>query len=440
MEGKIITIVGGGSTYTPGVIKAILLKKDCFPVKEIRCYDIDKVRQEDVAVIARHVVEAECPSCKFITTLDAKEAFDQSDFIFAQIRVGKYAMREQDEKIPLRHGAVGQETCGCGGLAYGLRTIYPMVEILDMVERYAKPNHWILNYSNPAAIVALALKKLRPQARIINICDMPVAIMNGMADILECDAKDLRINYFGLNHFGWFSDVWVKGESKFNALCHHAIQHGYLCDVPDEQHWEPSWVHTYANVKPMMERFPDYLPNTYLQYYLLSQDIVKDANPEYTRANEVMDVREKELFDSIAYYKATGKFKDDNFVVGAHGSFIVDLAQSLAAEEGGRYLLIVKNEGAIADLPDDAMVEIPCYVSKCGIEKTSIGHIPTFYKGLLEQQYGSEKCLVEGAIEHSYTKVLQAFTLNKTISSSTQAKAILDDMIEVNKVYWPELL
>ncbi len=439
MEAKIITIVGGGSTYTPGVVKAILSKKETFPVKEIRAYDIDAERQDDVAIIVKEVVKENCPECKFFTTTDPKEAFSNSDFIFAQIRVGKYAMREKDEKIALKHGAVGQETCGCGGLAYGLRTIYPMVEILDYVEQYANPKHWILNYSNPAAIVALALKKLRPNARIINICDMPVAIINSFADILHCDPHDIKPYYFGLNHFGWFTDILVKGESRFEELRQHAINSGYLCETPDEQHWEPSWVHTYGNVKPMMERFPDYLPNTYLQYYLLSQDIVDDADPNYTRANEVIDGREKTLFDAIAHYKKTGEFEENMFVVGAHGTFIVDLAESLCRENGGRYLLIVKNEGAIADLPDDAMVEIPCYVSPNGIEKVAVGHIPTFYKGLLEQQYASEKCLVEGAIENSYKKVLQGFALNKTVKSSTQAKAILDEMIEANKDYWPEL-
>lgn len=439
MEAKIITIVGGGSTYTPGVVKAILLKKDTFPVKEIRAYDIDEERQNDVAIIVREVVKANCPECKFITTTDPETAFKDSDFIFAQIRVGKYAMREKDEKISLKHGAVGQETCGCGGLAYGLRTIYPMVEILDMVEKYANPNHWILNYSNPAAIVALALKKLRPNARIINICDMPVAIIDGFADILKCNPKDIKVNYFGLNHFGWFTDLWVNGENRFEELKEHVMEHGYLRDVPDEQHWEPSWVHTYGNAKPILNRFPEYLPNTYFQYYLLSQDIVDEADPNHTRANEVMECREKNLFDAVKRYKETGIYDDKMFVVGAHGSFIVDLAESLCTENGGRYLLIVKNEGAVADLPDDAMVEIPCYVSPRGIEKTSVGHIPTFHKGLIEQQYACEKCLVEGAIENSYTKVLEAFTLNKTIKSSTQAKEILDEMIEANKDYWPEL-
>ena len=96
-------------------------------------------------------------------------------------------MREQDEKIPLRYGVVGQETCGPGGLAYGLRTIYPMVELIDYCEKYAKPTYWIVNYSNPAAIVAKATFRLRPHARILNICDMPVAIERNMAEILGCD-------------------------------------------------------------------------------------------------------------------------------------------------------------------------------------------------------------------------------------------------------------
>lgn len=60
-------------------------------------------------------------------------------------------------------------------------------------------------------------------------------------------------------------------------------------------------------------------------------------------------------------------------------------------------------------------------------------------QGLMMQQLNSEKLLVEGCVEGSYEKVLQAFTLNKTVPSMNVAKAILDDMIEANKGYWPEL-
>ena len=68
------------------------------------------------------------------------------------MRVGLYAMREQDEKIPLKYGVVGQETCGPGGMAYGLRSIPAVFKVIDDVRKYA-PEAWIINYSNPAAIV-----------------------------------------------------------------------------------------------------------------------------------------------------------------------------------------------------------------------------------------------------------------------------------------------
>lgn len=191
----IITIVGGGSTFTPGIVKSIALRKEELEVEEIRLFDIDKERQDKVAVVVKWILEEELHSgIKLTVTYNEEEAYRDADFIFAQMRVGKYAMREQDEKIPLRHGCVGQETCGCGGLAYGMRTIFPMIKVIDDVEKYAKPNYWILNYSNPAAIVSEACRKLRPNARIINICDMPIAIIDVIAAALEIKDKKETLN------------------------------------------------------------------------------------------------------------------------------------------------------------------------------------------------------------------------------------------------------
>lgn len=218
-------------------------------------------------------------------------------------------MRELDEKIPLKYDVVGQETCGPGGLAYGLRTIYPMVEMIDYCEKYASKEYWIVNYSNPAAIVAKAMHKLRPNARILNICDMPVAIMRNMANILDCDRKDIVPDYFGLNHFGWFTKIRVGEEDRTEELKAYVREHGYM--PPDERsevrHNDASWKHTFDNAKNLMRMFPDYLPNTYMQYYLLGDEIVKHADKNYTRANEVMDGREKRIFQAVEQFEATGE-------------------------------------------------------------------------------------------------------------------------------------
>ena len=100
---------------------------------------------------------------------------------------------------------------------------------------------------------------------------------------------------------------------------------------------------------------------------------------------------------------------------------------------------MVENNGAVENLPSDAMVEVPAYITDRGPEPVRVGEIPTFYKGLIEQQEAVEKLIVDAAVEHSYEKALMAFTLSKTVPSLLVAKKILDDMIVANKAYWPEL-
>lgn len=448
----IITIAGGGSTFTPGIVKSIALRREELEVDEIRLYDIDATRQDKVAVIVKWVLEEELKTnIKLTVTTNKEEAYTDATFIFAQMRVGKYAMREQDEKIPLKYGCVGQETCGCGGLAYGMRTILPMIELIDDVEKYAKKDYWILNYSNPAAIVSEACRKMRPDARIINICDMPIAIVDMIADCLHIDNyMDIEYDYFGLNHFGWFTSMTYKGKDILQDVKDYTkknkilLPEKYITAMKQRQdtenrHANSSWGHVWRAVYDMLELFPEYLPNTYLNYYLLSKEAVEHSNPEHTRANEVMDSREKDLFEGVDQYLKTGEIDESTFYAGAHGNWISDLAVALKNNTHQRFLVIVPNRGTIPNMPDDAMVEVPAYIGSNGPEVITQDAIPLFYQGLMMQQVNSEKLLVEGCIEGNYEKVLQSFTLNKTVPSASVAKAILDEMIEANKGYWPEL-
>ena len=196
---------------------------------------------------------------------------------------------------------------------------------------------------------------------------------------------------------------------------------------------------TARKVKDLVRLDPTTTPNSYLQYYLYGDDMVAHSDSNYTRANQVMDGREKRVFGECARIAEVGTAKDTTLEIGIHASFIVDLATALAFNTHERMLLIVENNGAIENFPDDAMVEIPCIVGKDGYEPLSIGKIPTFQKGLMEQQVAVEKLVVDAWIEHSYLKLWQALTLSKTVPSANVAKALLDDLIEANKGYWPEL-
>lgn len=436
-----VLIAGGGSTFTPGIVLMLLEQLERFPLRKIKFYDNDGERQEPIGEACKVLIKEKAPEIEFLYTTDPEEAFTDIDFVMAHIRVGKYKMRELDEKIPLKHGVVGQETCGPGGIAYGMRSIGGVLELIDYMEKYS-PNAWLLNYSNPAAIVAEATRILRPNSKILNICDMPIGTETRMAKILGLKSrKDMIVKYYGLNHFGWWTDVRDKeGNDLMPRLKAYVREHGYLPpEVVDHQHMDPSWIETHKKAKDILATDPTTLPNTYLKYYLFQDYVVEHSDPNYTRANEVMDGREKHVFTECRRIAEKGSSEGTTLTTDNHSIFIVDLATAIAFNTKERMLLIVENNGAIKNFDPTAMVEIPCLVGSNGPEQLLVGEIPQFQKGLMEQQVSVEKLVVQAWIEKSYHKLWQALMLSKTVPSATVAKAILDDLLEANKEYWPEL-
>lgn len=438
-----VLVAGGGSTFTPEIILLLLASQDRFPLKSLKFYDNDGARQETIAKACEIMIKERAPEVAFSYTTDPKEAFSDIDFVMAHIRVGKYAMREKDEKIPLKHGVVGQETCGPGGIAYGMRSIGGVLELIDYMEKYS-PNAWMLNYSNPAAIVAEATRVLRPKSKVLNICDMPIGLEERMADILGIKSrKEMVVRYYGLNHFGWWTDIRDKeGNDLMPKIKAFVAENGYATPA-DIEHGiatgNESWTATFKKAKDIYALDPNTLPNTYLKYYLFQDYEVSHANPERTRANEVMEGREKVVFGECRRIIEQNHAKDTHFEIGAHASYIIDLATAIAYNTKERMLLIVENKGAIVNFDPTAMVEIPCLLGNQGYEAINVGEIPRFQKGLMEQQVAVEKLVVEAWVEKSYLKLWQAITMSKTVPSASVAKAILDDLIAANKDYWPEL-
>jgi maltose-6'-phosphate glucosidase len=438
MENFSIVIAGGGSTYTPGIIVTLLNNLDKFPIRKIKLYDNDGERQQVIADAVDVIIKEKAPEIEFLSTTDPETGFTDVDFVMAQIRVGKYEMRDKDEKIPLKYGVVGQETCGPGGIAYGMRSIGGVLEIIDYMEKYS-PDAWMLNYSNPAAIVAEATRRLRPNSKVLNICDMPIAIQNNMAKILGLNNyKDMVVRYYGLNHFGWWTSIQdKKGNDLMPALKEYVKENGYL---PPGVNVEESWKQTFLKVKDVQKLDPETLPNTYLKYYLYPDYVVETSDPNHTRVDEIRAYREKNVFEmcrKIAEQQSTEGFQFQ--VSDDHAGYIIDLATAIAYNTYERMLVIVENNGAIENFDPTAMVEIPCVIGSNGPEPLRMGTVPRFQKGLMEQQVAVEKLVVDAWIEGSYQKLWQALTLSKTVPSATVAKQILDDLIEANKDYWPDL-
>lgn len=439
-----LTIAGAGSTYTTDMIVSLMLERENFPLSEIVLYDIDDERQKKVCKAGKTILNSLYKGVKISHTTDPKIAFKDSDFVFVQIRTGGLQMREKDEKIPLKHGCVGQETCGPGGMAYGLRTIGDMIDLVNKVREVNK-EAWILNYSNPAAIVSIALDRAFPEdKRILNLCDMPVAIIQCLGRIINKDVFQMKPYYFGLNHFGWFTKLEDDEGNDVTKIMKDRVTGVGIDQSLDAEMTDPSWLATFKQLGVTLEDFPEFIPNTYLQYYLYPNKIVEKSDKNWTRANEVMNGREKRVFEQAETLgnKETitmEELKEIGLKGHIHGRYMVRVAASLAFNGRMQALAIVRNEGCIKGLADTAMVEVPCILTSNGPVKISIGEIPMFHLALLQNQNACEQLLVDGWFENDKTKILQSLVLNRTVVDTDKARDILEDLIEANKEYWPNL-
>lgn len=439
--GKKYVIVGSGSSYTPAIVDVLLHRRGDIRLDELVLYDNDAARAERTGAYCELYAREHFPGVPVRTTTDIQDAFTGADFLFVQIRPGLNKQREIDEKICLKHGVLGQETCGLGGMSFALRCIPAILEIVGAAQEIC-PDAWILNYSNPEAMISEAIYRTYPDAKALCICDMPIAQEETIASFMGYGPGALKFRYFGLNHFGWFTNIFDgQGRDLLPELRDRILADGdlHLVNAEAKSKGDTYWLEMYDHVLEGFRAYPDYLPLCYIAYYYFGKEIVEGMDPGYTRGSYVLDVREKVVFDECDRCVAAGTTAGSSIHSGVHGNYIVDIANAIVNNTRERFIVNVMNRGAIGNFNHDAVVELPVYVDASGVEPVSVGYIPQFHKSLMEAQKGYEKLAVEAALEGSYQKAMQAALLNRTVPSHAVAKVVIDELMEANARWWPEL-
>ncbi len=435
MEGNVVTIIGSGSAYTPGIVNSLLNKRNSLNLKKIVLTDNDNERLHITGDYLKLLVSEVAPEIEVLLTTDRKEAFTGMNFLLAQIRTGLLKQRAFDEKIAMKHGIIGQETCGPGGFAFAMREIPAMIEIAKDVVRYAK-DAWIINYSNPTAIVAEAIQCAVPDVKNICICDVPPWLQSDLAKFKGKTVKDFSFRYYGLNHLGWFTNMYDnKGIDVLPSIIQHLANGGKLTEKSTDEHWEK----VSARQTQACKHFSDSLPVSYLQYYYYPDEMFDEEDINYTRAQYCIDHREKETFDMCreGVKKGTALGNDLSDVI--HGDFIVDIVNAIVNNTNEEFIINVPNNGVISNFTSGAIVECISRINSSGYQPFSVGEIDTFHKGLMEVMKAYEILTVEASLEGSYTKALKALTLNPIVPSTHIAKKLLDDYIKINEEYWTPL-
>ncbi len=425
-----VTVMGGGSTYTPELISGFLARTDTFPVDELWLMDNNPHRLEIVGGFAQRIVENKGNPFKVILTTDQRRAIQGTRYVITQLRVGMMEARRADEYLGHRHGIIGQETTGVGGMAKALRTIPVILEIArDMAE--LAPGAMLANFTNPSGLVTEALARYAPQVPSVGVCNVPITTQMGMIEKLEqlygrtIQPSQAQLDTLGLNHLSWHRGFTLDGEDVWPQL----IQ-GYVDRLKSDP--EPEWAPALIGSLQMM-------PNYYLNYfYQTDKKLKSQRNWPPSRADEVIEI-EKGLLQQYADPELKEPPAD---LMKRGGAYYSTLATQILTSHyndlGETHIVNSPHRGAVSGWPEDWVLEMPCRVDAQGIHPLPAEPLPMVCFGLLAQVKSYELLTVEAAVHGDRDAAFQALLANPLGPAADKVQAVLDDMLETNRKFLPQ--
>jgi 6-phospho-beta-glucosidase len=425
-----VAVIGAGSSYTPELINGFLERIDSLPLTELWLMDILPERLEVVGGFAQRMVAAAGKPFAVHLTTDQRQAVQGASYVITQLRVGLMQARRADEYLGRRHGLIGQETTGVGGMAKALRTIPVVLQLArDMGE--LAPGALLVNFTNPAGLVTEALARHVPEVPSAGVCNVAITtkmeILKQWGDRTgtEIEPQRAELVTLGLNHLSWHRGFRVDDKDIWPQLLE-----SYLAELradPDPE-WDPRTVESLGMI-----------PNYYLQYYYYTdRKLAAQKKWPPSRAEEVMTVEE----DLLAQYAEPDRTEPPEDLMKRGGAYYSTVATQLLNAHynnlGETHVVNVRHDGAVPGWPDDWVLEMPCRVDARGIHPLPAKPLPLACAGLLAQVKSYELLTVEAAVYGDRNAAYQALLAHPLGPTADRVQTVLDDLLKTHKAHLPQ--
>jgi 6-phospho-beta-glucosidase len=416
-----LTVVGGGSTYTPELVDGIAGRRASLDVDEIVLVDPDIHRLRIVGPFCQRLLDHAGHPAKVLTTTNLVEGVEGASAVLLQLRVGGQKARRSDETFPHVCGCIGQETTGAGGLAKALRTVPVVLDIAETVRRVAGEDTWIVNFTNPVGIVTRAL--LEAGHKAVGLCNVAIGLQRKIAGWLGVGINDVRLEHLGLNHLTWERGIYVStpdGETN------------RLADLLGDQ-YGPTIAEEIGQPLEWMRRM-DAIPSYYLKYYYGHDEVYASQLVNPPRADVVTEV-ENEL---LKIYSDPSVVTKPESLAKRGGAYYSEAAVQLvhALTSGGEpeeHVVNVRNNGALPFLPADAVIEVPAMVNGSGAVAKPIRPVEQRFAGLISHVTSYEYLALEAALKGGRDRVADALLAHPLVGQFTKADRLADELVAANR-------
>jgi len=416
-----IAVIGGGSTYTPELIEGFARRDDVLSGVELVLHDIAADRLAVVGGLARRILAAQGSSHRLVTTTSLDEAVDAADAVLVQLRVGGQHARLIDETLPGRFGLLGQETTGPGGFAKALRTVPVVLNIAEVVAQRAQSDAWIVDFTNPVGIVTRAL--LDQDYRALGLCNVAIGFQRRFAARFGVAADEVQLDHVGLNHLSWIRQVRVDGVDRMPDLL----------DTPAAEELAGA-IRLPADLLRTLGAIPSY----YLHYFYCTDRAIAEQASGPHRAEEVLQI-ERTL---LAMYANPALDHKPALLEQRGGAYYSEaaaaLVTSLLTGDRAHHYVNVRNNGSVAGLPDDAVVEVPATVDRAGAHPVPIAPLAPELLGLVQAVTAYEVLTIQAARTGDRRVAVRALLANPLVRQWDRAVPLLDALLEANRPHLPQ--
>ncbi len=425
-----VTVIGGGSTYTPELVAGFLARTDSFPLTELCLMDIDFERLQIVGGFAQRMVAAK--GSLFVVTLstDQRAAISGASYVITQLRVGKMEARREDEYLGFRHRLIGQETTGVGGMAKALRTIPVLLDIANDMREVA-PEALLVNFTNPAGLVTEALFRYAPDVPSVGVCNVAITTkMEILEELTKRSGKHIptqtaQLDTLGLNHLTWQRGFTIAGEDVWPQVMQGYLEQLRTSDSPE---WDADLIETLGMI-----------PNYYLHYfYQTERKLAEQEHWPPSRAEDVIEIEQGLLRE---YADPTLDEPPEDLMLRGGAYYSTMATQLLDAHYNDRdetHIVNLRHGDAVPGWPEDWVLELPCKVNSDGIRPVPTSPLPPVCFGLIAQVKSYEILTVEAAVQGDRKAAIQALLAHPLGPSAENIEAVLDDMLETHKEFLPQ--
>jgi 6-phospho-beta-glucosidase len=405
-----LAVIGAGSTYTPELVSGLMRERERIAIDQLVLHDIDAERLAVVGGMARRMLERQGFTGRLELAGELDIALDGADAVLLQIRVGGQAARLHDETTPALCGCVGQETTGAGGLAKAMRTVPVVLEIAQRARELAADNAWIVDFTNPVGIVTRAL--LDEGHRAIGLCNVAINFQRQIAAHLEVAPDRVLVDQVGLNHLTWIRAVWLDGRDVLAEVLdgfgdHLAQEIGLPRQLLDDLGAIPSY---------------------YLRYFYAERAVIEKQRHEQPRAAVVAEI-EQGLLD---LYRDPRVDTKPDLLEQRGGAFYSEAATQLLAalfSDSGETLVVdTRNNGVLAGLAADDVVELPASVDASGATPLPQPPLSPELLGLVQHVAAYERIAAQAARSGDHDLARMALMTNPLVREYALAGELLGQL------------